>query len=115
MSFAPAPLQIIDRVTPEHLVLIVRGEVDLVTASQFQHALTDRLSHASPNLHVNLADVSFMDSSGLHALLVGQRTARLLGGDLILVRTSTRVERLLALSGVPFTTAPETLQAEHST
>jgi anti-anti-sigma factor len=109
MSFAPAPLQIISHITPDYIVMIVRGEVDLATAPQFQHELTDFLSHGpSTTLHLDLAGVSFMDSSGLHALLVGQRTAQLLGGDLILSRTSHQVERLLAITGVPFATATET-------
>jgi len=108
MSFAPAPLQIISRITPDYIVMIVRGEVDLATAPQLQHELADLLSHGpSSTLHLDLAGVSFMDSSGLQALLVGQRTAQLLGGDLILSGTSRQVERLLAVTGVPFATAIE--------
>ena len=48
MSLAPAPLQIIDHVRSHENVLIVNGEVDLVTAPQFKDAMTDRLSHESP-------------------------------------------------------------------
>ncbi len=104
MSFAPEPLQILTEVTVASSTMIVRGEVDYATAPQLRHALTDRLSHGpSTTLHLNLAGVSFMDSAGLQALLVGQRTARILGGDLVLTGTSPQVARLLYITGIAFT------------
>ena len=48
-------------------------------------------------MYLDLSAVSFMDCAGVQALLVGRRTARLLGGDLILCRTSRQVDRLLSL------------------
>jgi anti-anti-sigma factor len=46
--------------------------------------------------------VSFIDCAGVQALLVVQRTAQLLGGDLILTRTSPQVARLVDLLGLRF-------------
>jgi anti-sigma B factor antagonist len=105
MSFATEPLQIISRVLPGCVTMIVRGEIDLDTAPQFSHALADRLSNGpSTTLRLDLSGVSFMDSTGLHAMVMGQRLARLLGGDLVLAGTSRQVDRLLAVTGVKFPT-----------
>ena len=90
--------------------MVVRGEVDLATAPKLQQALADRLSHGPPSiLRLDLSGVSFMDSTGLHALLVAQRAARLLGGDLVLVAISPQVTRLLEITGIAFTAEAESM------
>ena len=101
MSFLPEPLQIISRIAPERVTMTVRGEIDMATAQQFRHEMTDFLS-PSAILHLDLSGVTFMDSTGVQAMLVVQRTARLLGGDLVLTRTSPQVARLVDLMGLRF-------------
>jgi anti-anti-sigma factor len=106
MSFAPEPLQIISRITPERITMTVRGEIDLATAAQFRDAMTDHLAHGPANvMHLDLSGVSFMDSTGVQAILVVHRTARLLGGELVLARTSPQVARVLDLMGLRFESA----------
>jgi anti-sigma B factor antagonist len=113
MSFAPAPLKILIQSTAASSSMSVRGEVDLLTARQLRHAITDQLSHGpSPTLYLDLAGVSFMDSTGLKALLAGQRTARLLGGDLVLTAASPPVARLLQIIGVPLALDPKEAPAD---
>jgi anti-sigma B factor antagonist len=103
MSFLPEPLQIISRITPQRVTMTVRGEIDLATAPQLRHAMTDRLAHGpASSLALDLSGVSFIDCAGVQALLVVQRTAQLLGGDLILTRTSPQVARLVDLLGLRF-------------
>jgi len=78
--------------------MTVRGEIDIATEPQFRHAMTDRVARdPAVSLHLELSGVTFIDCTGVQALLVAQRTARLLGGDLILTRTSRQVDRLLTL------------------
>jgi len=101
MSFLPEPLQIISRITPERVTMTVRGEIDVATAPRLRHAMTDRLAHGpATSLALDLSGVFFIDCAGVQALLVARRTARLLGGDLILTRTSPQVARLLDLLGL---------------
>ena len=98
MSFASTPLQILSLITPERTTMTVHGEIDMATAPQLRHVMTNQLRHGLvTSLHLDLAGVTFMDSSGAYALLAVQRTARLLGGDLVLTRSSPQVGRLLAL------------------
>jgi anti-anti-sigma regulatory factor len=40
-----------------------------------------------------------MDSSGLHALIAGQRRSALLGNPLVIARVSPAVDRLLQVTG----------------
>ena len=101
MSFVSQDLKIISRIAPERITMTVRGEIDITTAPEFRHAMTDHLWHGpATTLHVDLSGVSFMDSSGVQAMLAVQRTARLMGGGLIVTRTSPHVYRLLSLMGV---------------
>jgi anti-sigma B factor antagonist len=55
--------------------------------------------HGGAAVHLDLGDVTFMDSSGLHVLLATTRRASLVGAELQLVRVSPRVQRLLELTG----------------
>jgi anti-anti-sigma factor len=78
-------------------VLRVGGELDLATAEPFVKALEHALA-ADSSVIVDLADVTFIDAAGLHAIL---RAAESRGGDgpLTLVNAS-RVIRLLEVAGV---------------
>jgi anti-anti-sigma factor len=80
-------------------MLIVRGEVDVATAAQLRHELLQHLAIAE-TLWIDLEDVTFMDSSGLHVLIASQRRAELLDAPLVIGRASTAVERLLEVTGV---------------
>ncbi|WP_103337811.1 STAS domain-containing protein [Amycolatopsis sp. CA-126428] len=50
------------------LVLAVAGEVDLLTAAQLTDAVTAALARLPPVLVIDLAAVTFLDSSGLSVL-----------------------------------------------
>jgi len=108
MAFASRPLQIISLVTPERITMIVNGEIDMATAPQFRDAMTDHLGHGSPtSMHLDLSGVTFMDSAGVYAMLAAKRRARLRRSDLVLARSSPRVNRLLDLMGLESTFAVE--------
>ena len=83
------------------------GEVDRETADAFRNAMLDAVAEpGAPRVEVDLAGVSFLDSSGVGALLVAHRAADAAGRTLVardpvaLVRTVleiTNVARLLGL------------------
>ena len=82
------------------LGLVVEGEVDLATADRFGSALMEVLD-GHGELHVDLREVSFMDSTGLRALLETRRRAEESGVVMRLaMRPGGPVERLLDLAGV---------------
>jgi anti-sigma B factor antagonist len=104
MSFAVEPLKILADITPASTTLHVRGEVDIATAPQFRRELDDHLSRGPSDLRIDLSGVSFMDSSGVHALLVAVRTGHLIGAHVALTGTSPQVDRLLGVVGVALPT-----------
>jgi anti-anti-sigma factor len=92
------PLLITAKNIPSGTQLTVRGEIDLATAPQLCDAVLRHLATAS-SLWLDLEGVTFMDSSGLHALIAGQRRSALLGNPLVIARVSPAVDRLLQVTG----------------
>ena len=84
--------------SPGVVTVIVTGEVDLDTAPTVRDEVLRHL-HGGAAVHLDLGDVTFMDSSGLHVLLATTRRASLVGAELRLVRVSARVQRLIELTG----------------
>jgi anti-sigma B factor antagonist len=77
--------------------LAIAGDIDAATAPTLRAAIraaADTLE--APPLHVDMSDVSFMDSSGLSALIVGYRSVR---GGLRVVAPSRQVARVLEVTG----------------
>src|SRR4051794_4160020 len=54
-------------------VLAVRGEVDLATAGELREALEHAAQSDAEEVWVDLSDVTFLDSTGLTALVIGHR------------------------------------------
>ncbi|MGH2705378.1 MAG: STAS domain-containing protein [Actinomycetota bacterium] len=79
-------------------VLRVRGEIDVYTAPALERAITEQLDLESPRIVMDLAEVSFVDSTGLLAMIGGVRKARERNGSLVLVRPSTRLQHVLRIT-----------------
>lgn len=78
--------------------LAVTGELDLATATRFFRDVGDVLgSHLTVIL--NLAGVTFCDSSGLNTLLRLRRRAQDTGCRIVLVAPPAQMTRLLTVTG----------------
>lgn len=84
----------------QHAVIRVRGEVDLETAPILEARLLALARNGATVITVDMAETDFIDSTGLHALVVGLRTLRASGGDLVLRSPSRNAVRILQLSGL---------------
>jgi anti-anti-sigma factor len=74
----------------------VAGALDIATSPQLDRALRE----ASARLVVlDLRDLAFMDSVGVHTILEASAVARRDGRRLILLRGTPNVDRLFALTG----------------
>jgi anti-sigma B factor antagonist len=80
-------------------LLDVAGELDLATAPSLTAALQAALASGAREIWIDLSGVTFMDSSGLHALLA-VRDQLHDGRRLVLIAPPGRVRRLLELTGV---------------
>ncbi len=75
-------------------VVTVRGDIDMGTIGE----LVEVLEQLGGTVVVDLAEVTFLDSSGLQGMLDARRVARERGDDLILRRPSPPVSRILEMT-----------------
>jgi anti-anti-sigma factor len=80
-------------------VVEVSGTVDAVTAPRFAEALQGEVAAGHAQLVVDLADVTYVSSAGLRAVLAGLKAARAAGGDLRLAGAAAAVAQVFDLAG----------------
>jgi anti-sigma B factor antagonist len=78
----------------------LRGELDVSTAPRFNAVLSDPRIRQCHTLMVDLSGLTFMDSTGLSAVLVGEMHARTRGQRFAVVRGPRHVQELFRLTGV---------------
>jgi anti-sigma B factor antagonist len=81
-------------------VLHLDGRLNMVSAARLREAVTSTVAKGHVRIAVDLADVDFMDSSGLGALISGLKTARQAGGDLRIAAPSEQVKLVLQLTNM---------------
>lgn len=84
-------------------ILIVRleGEIDVHVADDFRKVLDDELiKNQVKNILLNLADVTFIDSSGLGVILGRYKKINVLGGKIFVSNIQPQVQRIFELSGL---------------
>ncbi|HYR62568.1 MAG TPA: STAS domain-containing protein [Actinomycetota bacterium] len=85
------------------LTLILRGELDMAATDTLHKALLDlkELDDALPTtIVVDLRQLEFLDSSGLHGLIDAHDQVRAAGSKVLLVRGPQYVQRVFELTGV---------------
>jgi anti-sigma B factor antagonist len=78
----------------------LHGEVDVLVVDQVRVALTDALTAGPRSMVVDLSDLSFIDSTGLGALVFGFQRARDAGVAFKLAHPTPGVRQILVLSGL---------------
>ena len=82
------------------IVFAVAGELDLATSPTLEREI-ERVRDADVDLLiVDLRDLRFMDSTGLHALVKAHKQAHEAGRRFAVVQGGAQIERLLDLTGV---------------
>jgi anti-sigma B factor antagonist len=89
----------LDRVA-DTVTVRLHGEVDVMVVDQVRVALTDALAAEPRSMVVDLSDLSFIDSTGLGALVFGFQRARDAGVAFKLSAPTTGVRQILVLSGL---------------
>jgi len=78
-------------------VVVLGGEVDLSWSQQVRRAVLDALA-AADSVAVDLAQVEYIDSSGIAALVEGFQSARGRGKAFVLLQPSDPVNAVLRLA-----------------
>ena len=81
-------------------VLRLSGELDLQPAAGLRQLFDELAERGRRDLLVDVAQVTFCDSTGLSALIHGYRRCRAAGGSLRVVGDTGMVDRVLRLTGV---------------
>jgi len=84
----------------DRYVITVSGEVDLASSPDLDAAIIAAIESGSSSLVIDLADVSFMDSSGLGVIVRGLKRCREADKDLDLVITNERVLKVFGITGL---------------
>ncbi len=86
--------------TPHEGVAVVRlpAEVDLGSVSALRDELLSALNRDGAHLVIDALDVTFMDSSGINALVRARQRAERLDGSLHVVSDSPSVRRILQIT-----------------
>ena len=92
---------LVSRSNEDSLELVLAGDLDMAATFRIEPEV-DRLlaGHAVRRLVLDVADVGFIDSAGLGALLAIRERTKSLGIDMALVNVSDPVRRILDLSGM---------------
>lgn len=92
----------------------LHGRLDLVSAPGLRAAVDEAVAGGHARLVVDLSRVTFVDSSGLGALVAGLKRARQAGGELRLAAAGEQVLTVLTLTRLirvlkPYPTVDEAL------
>ncbi|MBO0350925.1 MULTISPECIES: STAS domain-containing protein [Oscillatoriales] len=76
------------------------GLLDRTKVGQFEREISNYLAEGAEIVLIDFQDVSFMDSSGLGAIVAAIKTVQAAGGKLFLCSINTQVKMLLELAGL---------------
>lgn len=82
------------------ITLTIHGELDLLSAPVLEQALGEVKALEVDLIILDLRELAFMDSTGLHLLVQAQQHAHDSGRSFALVRGGEQVQRLLDVTGV---------------
>ncbi|AXV41918.1 anti-sigma-B factor, antagonist [Staphylococcus sp. M0911] len=78
----------------------VGGELDVYTVPELEEVLVPMRQESTHDIHVNLANVSYMDSTGLGLFVGTLKALNQNGKDLYILGVSDRIGRLFDITGL---------------
>lgn len=94
------PLSISQKIENGAATLVVAGEVDVSNASELRDAIDAALATEPTTLEVSLAEVPYIDSTGIGVLVGGAHRAASAGSRLVVSQPQRNVSRVLTMLGV---------------
>lgn len=81
-------------------VVTPKGRLNMVSARRLKELLADLVRGGTTRIVVDMAETTFLDSSGLGALIAGLKSARQAGGDLRIARPTPSVMTVFELTNL---------------
>ena len=95
------PLDVEIQAQPGQTILVLHGELDMATESQLRDVAMAQLEVSGlAKLGLDLADITFLDSSGISVLVDLRNHANDRGIDLKILAVSPRAARILTIVGL---------------
>ncbi|MGL4370246.1 MAG: STAS domain-containing protein [Spirochaetota bacterium] len=82
----------------EHKIVSINGEVDLYNVSELKKTLFSITDGANASVVVDMKEVNYMDSSGIGALVAGQKKMKAHSGKFALMNIHDDVLNILKLA-----------------
>jgi anti-sigma B factor antagonist len=96
---SPDQIAIVSRRLAHGIVLVLSGEIDLATAPAVERELL-RAVESRDLVAIDLSNISFMDSTGIHVIIKAHQRLRERGGRLLVVQGPPQVTRIFELTGL---------------
>jgi anti-sigma B factor antagonist len=81
-------------------IVAVSGEVDIYSAPALKDKITELIRAGQDTLIVDLGNISFLDSTGLGALVEARAATSEAGGSLPVVCSQERILKLFTITGL---------------
>ena len=100
-NYVVAPLDVEIQAQPGQTILVLHGELDMETESRLRDVAMAQLGVSElAKLGLDLADITFLDSSGISVLVDLRNQANDRGIDLKILAISQRAARVLTIVGL---------------
>ena len=81
-------------------VVTPRGRLNMVSARRLKDLLAELVDAGTTKIVVDMGETTFLDSSGLGALIAGLKSARQAGGDLRVARPTPAVHSVFEMTNL---------------
>jgi len=81
-------------------IIQLTGELDAYTSARFREVMVDAIEGGGENLIVSMADVEYIDSSGLGALVGGLKRSSERNGRIVIVCAQPQVRKVFEITGL---------------
>lgn len=81
------------------VILVAKGQIDSISASAFQRALSSAIEITDQRIIVDFGEVSYVSSAGLRSLLMVSKDLQKQGAKLCLCSMQSSVKSVFAISG----------------
>ena len=106
----PLRVEVSESTTGSAVFVNLMGEFDLADEQLFSKAVTNGVvQNGHTTVALDCSELTFLDSSGLHAMLRAQREAETRGASFVLVAPSAAVRKIVHVAGLTdhFTVVPD--------
>ena len=85
---------------PQHAVVTLAGELDTSNVGQLYEELAELSREDVRHITIDVAELEFVDSTGLSAIIAAHKRAEASGGELLVLAPSHDLRRLFEITGI---------------